>query len=195
MIQYLQRLPQHVSKPLFGGLVTSHKEAILSGQPKSGKPWKKIIIVVEGIYSMEGSIVHLPDIIRLKKKYKAYLYLDEAHSTGAMGKSGRGVCDYYGIDPTEVDILMGTFTKSFGSAGGYIAGTKRLINYVRSFGHAHTYAIAMSPPIAQQIYTSMSIIMGEDGTDAGEKRIRQLEKEHKVFSEEIAPDGSNYEQW
>lgn len=157
------------------------KKAIISGQPKSGKPWKKILIVVEGIYSMEGSIVHLPDIIRLKKKYKAYLYLDEAHSTGAMGKKGRGVCDYYGIDPKEVDILMGTFTKSFGSAGGYIAGTKRLINYVRSFGHAHTYAIAMSPPIAQQIFTSMSIIMGEDGTDAGEKRIRQLARNTKYF--------------
>lgn len=73
---------------------------------------------------MEGSIVHLPEIIALKKKYKAYLYLDEAHSIGATGKSGRGICDYYGIDSKEVDIHMGTFTKSFGSAGGYIAGSK-----------------------------------------------------------------------
>lgn len=56
--------------------------------------------------------------------FQAYLYLDEAHSTGAMGKRGRGICDYYNVDPREVDILMGTFTKSFGSSGGYIAGTK-----------------------------------------------------------------------
>lgn len=73
---------------------------------------------------MEGSIVRLPEVIQLKKKYKAYLYLDEAHSIGALGNSGRGVIDYYGLDPNDVDIFMGTFTKSFGSAGGYIAGNK-----------------------------------------------------------------------
>jgi len=76
------------------------------------------------VVSMEGSIVKLPDIIRLKKKYKAYVYLDEAHSVGAMGPHGRGVVDYWNCNPRDVDILMGTFTKSFGSAGGYIAGSK-----------------------------------------------------------------------
>ncbi|KAI4499605.1 hypothetical protein M0802_005175 [Mischocyttarus mexicanus] len=157
------------------------KKAIVYGQPKSGKPWKKIIIVVEGIYSMEGSIVHLPEILELKKKYKAYLYVDEAHSIGAIGKRGRGVCDYYGIDPRQVDILMGTFTKSFGSAGGYIAGTKTLINYLRVHSQAHTYATAMSPPIAQQIISSMRIISGEDGTDAGKKRLKQLARNIRYF--------------
>ena len=66
----------------------------------------------------------LPDILRLKKTYRAYVYLDEAHSIGAMGPSGRGVVEYWGCDPRDVDVMMGTFTKSFGSAGGYIAGTK-----------------------------------------------------------------------
>ena len=74
--------------------------------------------------SMEGSIVRLPEVIALKKKYKAYLFLDEAHSIGAMGPRGRGVTDYFGVDPNDVDIMMGTFTKSFGAAGGYIAATK-----------------------------------------------------------------------
>jgi len=73
---------------------------------------------------MEGSIVCLPEVLRLKKKYKAYIYLDEAHSVGAMGPRGRGVVDYFGIDPRDIDIMMGTFTKSFGSAGGYIGGSK-----------------------------------------------------------------------
>lgn len=103
------------------------KEAIYYGQPNKEKiytPWRKIVIVVEGVYSMEGTIVRLPEIIALKKKYKAYLYLDEAHSIGAIGKLGRGVIDYFNCDPKDVDILMGTFTKSFGSAGGYIAGSK-----------------------------------------------------------------------
>jgi serine palmitoyltransferase len=98
--------------------------AVVGGQPRSHRPWKKILIVVEGVYSMEGSIVRLPEILQLKKQYKAYLYLDEAHSIGAVGPHGRGVVDYFGADPKEVDILMGTYTKSFGSAGGYIAGTK-----------------------------------------------------------------------
>jgi serine palmitoyltransferase len=62
--------------------------------------------------------------LELKKKYKAYVYLDEAHSIGAIGESGRGVTDYFGLDPNDIDVMMGTFTKSFGGAGGYIAGNK-----------------------------------------------------------------------
>ena len=73
---------------------------------------------------MEGSIIRLPEVIQLKKKYKAYVYLDEAHSIGAIGNSGRGVVDHFGLDPKDVDVMMGTFTKSFGAAGGYIAGNK-----------------------------------------------------------------------
>ena len=80
-------------------------------------------VVFIAVY-MEGSIVKLPDVIRLKKKYKAYVYLDEAHSIGAMGPRGRGVVDYWGCNPRDIDIMMGTFTKSFGSAGGYIGGSK-----------------------------------------------------------------------
>lgn len=68
--------------------------------------------------------MRLPEVIALKKRYKAYLYLDEAHSIGALGPNGRGVVDYFGLDPKDVDIMMGTFTKSFGAAGGYIGGKK-----------------------------------------------------------------------
>ncbi|KAK2706745.1 hypothetical protein QYM36_014697 [Artemia franciscana] len=100
------------------------KDAIVYGQPRTRRPWRKILIVVEGIYSMEGTIAKLPEIIALKKKYKAYLYLDEAHSIGAIGSRGKGLVDHFGCNPKDVDILMGTFTKSFGSAGGYIAGNK-----------------------------------------------------------------------
>ena len=84
---------------------------------------------------MEGSIVKLPEVVALKKKYKAYLYLDEAHSIGALGPHGRGVCDYWGVNTRDVDIMMGTFTKSFGSAGGYIAGTKvfRPLSYLSKY--------------------------------------------------------------
>uniref|UniRef100_A0A672ZNM6 serine C-palmitoyltransferase n=1 Tax=Sphaeramia orbicularis TaxID=375764 RepID=A0A672ZNM6_9TELE len=143
------------------------RDAIVHGQPRTHRPWKKILIVVEGIYSMEGSVVRLPEVIALKKRYKAYLYLDEAHSIGALGPNGRGVVDYFGLDPKDVDIMMGTFTKSFGAAGGYIGGKKELIDYLRTHSHSALYATSMSPPVAQQIITSMKIIMGEDGTKLG----------------------------
>ncbi|KAI8809477.1 pyridoxal phosphate-dependent transferase [Cladochytrium replicatum] len=161
------------------------RENIALGQPRTHRPWKKILVVVEGLYSMEGTVCALPDIIALKEKYKFYLYLDEAHSIGAMGPNGRGVCDYYGIDPSNVDILMGTFTKSFGAAGGYIAGRKGLIDHLRLHNHSSVYAEALTPVVLQQIYTSTKIIMGEDGTDDGKRRIQALARNSQYFSREL----------
>ncbi len=127
------------------------RSAIIRGHPRTRRPWKKIIIVVEGVYSMEGTITRLPEIVALKKKYGAYIYLDEAHSVGAMGPNGRGVVDYYGLNPADIDILMGTFTKSFGSAGGYIAGSNKLIQHLRMHSQASCYAVSVSPPVAMQV--------------------------------------------
>uniref|UniRef100_A0A8C6PZ49 serine C-palmitoyltransferase n=1 Tax=Nothobranchius furzeri TaxID=105023 RepID=A0A8C6PZ49_NOTFU len=165
------------------------REAIVHGQPRTHRPWKKILIVVEGIYSMEGSIVRLPEIVALKKRYRAYLYLDEAHSIGALGRRGRGVVDYFGLDPGDVDVLMGTFTKSFGAAGGYIAGRKELIDFLRSNSHSAVYATSMSPPVVEQIITSMKCIMGEDGTTIGSDRVRQLEENTVYFRKKLREMG------
>ncbi|KAL3986152.1 Serine palmitoyltransferase 2 domain protein [Acanthocheilonema viteae] len=159
--------------------------AIVYGNPKTKKPFTKILIIVEGIYSMEGSICNLPAIIALKKKYGAYIYLDEAHSIGAMGPHGRGIVDYWGCDPHDVDVLMGTFTKSFSAAGGYIAGNKRLINYIRANSAATIYALAMSPPIAQQIISSMKIMMGLDGSNDGEMRRQNLRRNTHYFRKRL----------
>jgi serine palmitoyltransferase len=140
---------------------------------------------------MEGSIVNLPQIVAIKKKYKCYLYLDEAHSIGALGPSGRGVTDYWGVEARDVDILMGTFTKSFGSCGGYIAGSRLLIAHMRRHSHANCYASAMSPPIAQQTLTSLRIIMGRGGGEAAEgvRRIRQLAWNSHYFRERLVDMG------
>lgn len=165
------------------------KDAIVNGQPRSHRPWKKILIMVEGIYSMEGSIVQLPDVIRLKKKYKAYLYLDEAHSIGALGSTGRGVVDYFNCDPLDVDIMMGTFTKSFGSSGGYIAGSKQLISHIRLSSQGACYASSMSAVVAQQIISSMTIIMGIDGTSEGKDRLEQLSANVKYFRRRLKEMG------
>ncbi|KAF8270672.1 serine palmitoyltransferase 2 [Lactarius quietus] len=135
-------------------------EVISQGQPKTHRPWKKILLVVEGLYSMEGTIVNLPRVLELKVKYKFYLYIDEAHSIGALGPHGRGVADYFGVNPRSIDMLMGTFTKAFGAAGGYVSGSKALIDRLRLRGHGFTYAETITPPVMVQILASMASIMG-----------------------------------
>lgn len=165
------------------------REAVIQGQPRTHRPWKRILIVVEGIYSMEGSIVRLPEIIELKKKYKAYLFLDEAHSIGALGPSGKGVVDYYGLDTKDIDIMMGTFTKSFGAAGGYIAAEKHVVDHVRAHSYSSAYSATMSPPVMQQVITSMKIIMGEDGTDEGFRRLKQLRDNISFFRNKLEAMG------
>ncbi|UJR21093.1 hypothetical protein I4U23_024193 [Adineta vaga] len=161
------------------------RSAIVHGHPRTNRPWKKIIIVVEGVYSMEGSICRLPQMIELKKKYKAYLYMDEAHSIGATGKNGRGIIDYFNANVNDVDILMGTFTKSFGSAGGYIAGKKSLIDHIRIHSHANIYASSMSAPIVQQIISSLRILNGPEG----KKRICQLADNARYFRRKLVDMG------
>ena len=86
-------------------------EAIVMGMPRTRRPWRKIVVMVEGIYSMEGEYCNLRSIVSVCKKYGVYVYLDEAHSIGAMGPTGRGCCEYCGVDTKDVDVLMGTFTK------------------------------------------------------------------------------------
>jgi serine palmitoyltransferase len=89
-----------------------------------------------------------------------YLWIDEAHSIGFLGPYGRGVTDYFNVPPRSVDILMGTFSKSFAAAGGYIAGNKSLIDRLRLRGHAGPYAESMTPPVLMQVIASMASIMG-----------------------------------
>jgi serine palmitoyltransferase len=138
---------------------------------------------------MEGTITPLPEIIALKKKYKAYLYLDEAHSIGAVGVSGRGIVEHFGCDSRDVDILMGTFSKSFGAAGGYLAGSRELIAFVRHFSHANTYAVSMSPPVCAQVHKTLEIIMGLDGSLEGQRRIKQLAENTKYFRDKLKKMG------
>ncbi|XQJ30972.1 serine palmitoyltransferase, putative [Leishmania guyanensis] len=158
------------------------REGVVLGQDSCGeyKPYKRIVIIVEGIYSMEGEIVNLKRFVDLKKKYKALLFMDEAHSIGAIGRTGRGVCEHCGVDPKDVDVLMGTFTKSFGSIGGYIAADKPLIHYLREHSTIALHCDPLAPPCAQQVLSVLHALLGKDGTDLGEKRLRQL-KDNSTF--------------
>ncbi|KAL0583741.1 hypothetical protein ABG067_006417 [Albugo candida] len=158
---------------------------IARGQPRTNRAWKKVMVMVEGIYSMEGEIVHLRNIVDVVKKYKAYIYVDEAHSIGALGRTGRGICEYAGVDPSEIDILMGTFTKSFAGMGGYVAASEEIISYIRTSSAGSMYAASLSPVVAQQILTSLRVIMGTDGSDYGKKKLDNLRENSNYFRQQL----------
>ena len=132
---------------------------ISQGQPVTHKSWKRIFLMVEGIYSMEGTILDLKKILELKRKYKFYLFIDEAHSIGAIGRTGRGICEYWDVDPKEIDILMGTYTKAFNGAGGYIAGSSKLIGHIRRYSDSTNFGEQMSPIIAMHIENTIKNLM------------------------------------
>ncbi|RWR85961.1 long chain base biosynthesis protein 2a-like protein [Cinnamomum micranthum f. kanehirae] len=178
---FQHNMPSHLEEVL--------REQITEGQPRTHRPWKKIIVLIEGIYSMEGELCKLPEIIAVCKKYKAYTYLDEAHSIGAIGKTGRGVCELLGVDTADVDVMMGTFTKSFGSCGGYIAGSKELIQYLKYSCPAHLYATSMSPPAVQQVISAVKVVLGEDGSNRGAQKLARIRENSNFFRSELQKMG------
>lgn len=150
------------------------RNQIAQGQPRTHRPWKKIIIAVEGLYSMEGNLVNLPAIVALKDKYKCYLFLDEAHSIGAMGPNGRGVCDYFLVDPKNVDLMMGTFTKSFGATGGYVAADKWIIDRLRISYFNSQFGEGVPPAVLMQIISSLNVIKGTLSPGEGQERLQRI---------------------
>lgn len=157
------------------------RRAIIEGQPRTHRPWNKILIMVEGIYSMEGEMCPLASIVAVKKKYRCYLYVDEAHSIGALGKKGGGICEHAGVDPADVDVLMGTFTKSFGAVGGYIAANSNVIDFLRVSSMGSVYSSSISPPACMQIIQAIKIIIGEDGTKLGQTKLQTLRDNSNYF--------------
>jgi len=138
-------------------LESTLRQAIIFGQPRTRRPWKKILVIVEGVYSMEGEYCDLKSVVQICKRYGAYVYLDEAHSIGAMGRTGRGCAEQTGVDPADIDIMMGTFTKSFGGMGGYIAASKRVITYLRKRGVGSAIHNSLSPVVCQQVLTAFKV--------------------------------------
>src|SRR5262249_18406651 len=109
---------------------------------------RRVLICIEGAYSMDGDIPDLPHFIRVKKRHHALLLVDEAHSIGVVGRSGRGVGEYHNVVRADVDIWMGTLSKSFASCGGYICGSRELIEYLKYTTPGFVYSVGISPPNA-----------------------------------------------
>ncbi|ELP87408.1 serine palmitoyltransferase, putative [Entamoeba invadens IP1] len=152
---------------------------------KDGSQPKKVMVIAEGLYSMEGQFCPLRELIALKKIYGFYLYIDEAHSIGALGETGRGITEHLGCSFEDVDVLMGTFSKSFASAGGYIAADKKTIELLKSNCYSYIYGSAMSPIEARQIIAALNLMK----TDEGKQRIAQLRKNSITFREKLIHAG------
>ena len=118
------------------------------------------LIIVDGVFSMEGDLAPLPEIVRLKEKYNASIMVDEAHGMGVFGKQGRGVCNHFGVTD-QVDVIMGTFSKSFASLGGFVAADKDTINWVRHTARSYIFQASCTPASTAAALEALHIFQDE----------------------------------
>lgn len=144
---------------------------------KNRRKFSRVLIVVEGLYSMDGDCPDLPAVIDLKKKYKCQLMVDEAHALGVLGETGLGSWEHWDIDPKDVDIWMGTMSKTLASCGGYIVGDSTLIDYLRHSVPGFVYSVGIAPSLAAASLKALEIMKDE------KERVKQLQKNGRFFLE------------
>jgi 8-amino-7-oxononanoate synthase len=132
----------------------------LEKQLQKCEPDKIKLIVVDGVFSMEGDIANLPEIVRLAQQYKANVMVDEAHSLGVFGQHGRGACDHFGVSD-KVDLIMGTFSKSLASIGGFIASDSHIINYLRHNSRSYIFSASNTPAATAAADAALDIMINE----------------------------------
>ncbi len=141
------------------------------------RKYRYALVLVEGVYSMDGDITHLPKLINIKKRHSAFLFVDEAHSLGVLGERGFGVSEHFGLDPNDVDIWMGTLSKAMASCGGYIAGKAGMIEHLKLTAPGFVFAAAMSPPDTAAALTALRVMKAEP------QRVARLRKRSQLFLE------------
>lgn len=147
--------------------------------------YKRILVAVDGVYSMDGDIAPMPEIIEIAKKYDAFTMVDEAHSIGTIGPNGRGIDDYYDLSPGEVDIYMGTLSKAIPSIGGYVAGDKDMITFLRYTSNAFIFSAALPPVSTAVAIKALDIILND------KERIKALQKNIHFFISGLKELGFN----
>jgi 8-amino-7-oxononanoate synthase len=123
--------------------------------------FERVLIVVEGIYSMDGDFPDLPRFVEIKRKHRAFLMVDEAHSFGVMGKTGMGIREHFGLAGTDVDIWMGTLSKALAGCGGYIAGESALVEHLKFMAPGFLYSVGMPPPVAAASLAALQGLQAE----------------------------------
>ncbi len=162
-------------------------ERVLEGSPAdAGK-----LLVTDGVFSMKGTLARLPEIVRLKKKYGMRIFVDDAHGVGVVGKHGRGTAEHFGLE-ADVDVVMGTFSKSFAGLGGFIAGEERVISYVKHHARQLIFAASMTPASVAAVTQSLKMIQSEpEHLDNLRKVVAKVRAEFKrigyAIGEEATP--------
>jgi 8-amino-7-oxononanoate synthase len=127
---------------------------------KKCEPEKTKVIVVDGVFSMEGDVVKLPEIVALSKKYNASIMVDEAHSLGVFGKTGAGICEHFGVID-DVDLIMGTFSKSLGTIGGFIAADENIINFLKHHSRTLIFSASITPASTACVIEALNVMKEE----------------------------------
>jgi len=122
---------------------------------------ERVLVVVEGLYSMDGDFPDLPQLVAIKRRHHAFLMVDEAHSFGVMGPTGRGIREHFGLAGSDVDIWMGTLSKTLASCGGYIAGEHALIDNLKHLAPGFLYSVGMPPPVAAAALAALRLMLAE----------------------------------
>lgn len=155
-------------------------DAILADQRHH---FERVLIVLEGIYSMDGDYPDLPRFVDIKRRHKVFLMVDEAHSFGVMGSTGRGIREHFGLEGSDVDIWMGTLSKSLAGCGGYIAGETALVEHLKFLAPGFLYSVGMSPPLAAASLSALKIMQREP------ERVATLQERGRFFLEQAKKAG------
>ncbi len=147
--------------------------------------YRRVLIVIEGVYSMDGDIPDLPKFIEVKNRHKALLMIDEAHSIGTIGKTGHGIAEYHGVDAADVEIWMATLSKTFGSCGGYISGSKALVKYLKYTAPGFVFSVGLSPPNAAAALASLRLLKAEP------QRVARLQERSRLLLDLAKQNGMN----
>jgi 8-amino-7-oxononanoate synthase len=135
-----------------------HLEHILH---KRREEFRHVLVVAEGIYSMDGDTADLPRLLDIKEKHQVWLLLDEAHSLGVLGATGRGLAEHQGVDPSRIDLVVGTMSKTLASCGGYVCGRKQVIEWFRYTLPGFVYSVGLSPVILTSARTALKLMEDE----------------------------------
>jgi 8-amino-7-oxononanoate synthase len=145
--------------------------------------YERVLIVVEGLYSMDGDVPDLPQFVEIKRRHRAFLMVDEAHSLGVLGRGGLGIQEHFGLRGSDVDIWMGTLSKSLASCGGYIAGERALVEHLKCAAPGFVYSVGMPPPAAAAALAALRLLCAEP------QRSRTLQARGRLFLEKARERG------
>ena len=147
--------------------------------------FERVLIVLEGIYSMDGDYPDLPHFVEIKHRHRAFLMVDEAHSFGVMGKNGLGIREHFGLEGADVDIWMGTLSKSLAGCGGYIAGETALVEHLKFLAPGFLYSVGMSPPVTAASLEALQCMLREP------ERVTTLQARGQFFLNQTLAAGIN----